>query len=90
MEGSTSSTAEKNDNAFGYSSNAAKRSHLNSILSALLSDPIFSDVPKNPSLADVEMLVNLELGSAMKISIVKMDGSFFGVVLFHHFFVIEN
>ncbi|CAN7117174.1 unnamed protein product, partial [Brassica rapa subsp. narinosa] len=52
-----------------------KREKLKSLLSQLLADPILADVPKNPTLSDVVTLVSLEKGSAMRLSIVKLDGS---------------
>ncbi|KAF8094231.1 hypothetical protein N665_0367s0017 [Sinapis alba] len=52
-----------------------KKEKLKSLLSQLLADPILSDVPKNPTLSDVVTLVSLEKGSAMRLSIVKLDGS---------------
>ncbi|CAA6671746.1 unnamed protein product [Spirodela intermedia] len=76
MESSSSSLDKdadpKAEDTFGYNSSTAK-ARLQSMLSALLSDPILSDVPKKPTLADVDTLVSLELGSAMKISVMKMD-----------------
>ncbi|VVA96864.1 unnamed protein product [Arabis nemorensis] len=53
----------------------AKREKLKSALSHLLSDPILADVPRNPTLSDVVTLVSLEKGSAMRLSVVKLDGS---------------
>ncbi|CAN8260091.1 unnamed protein product [Cochlearia groenlandica] len=52
-----------------------KREKLKSILSHLLSDPILADVSRNPTLTDVVTLVSLEKGSAMRLSVVKLDGS---------------
>ncbi|CAA7050980.1 unnamed protein product [Microthlaspi erraticum] len=52
-----------------------KREKLKSILSHLLADPILADVPRNPTLLDVVTLVSLEKGSAMRLSVVKLDGS---------------
>ncbi|KAF2564143.1 hypothetical protein F2Q70_00017863, partial [Brassica cretica] len=46
-----------------------------SLLSQLLADPILADVPRSPTLSDVITLVSLEKGSAMPLSIVKLDGS---------------
>ncbi|ESQ49241.1 hypothetical protein EUTSA_v10021648mg [Eutrema salsugineum] len=51
-----------------------KREKLKSVLSQLLADPILADVPRNPTLSDVVTLVSLEKGSAMRLSIVKLDG----------------
>lgn len=51
------------------------------VLKALLDDPILSDVPKNPSLEDVETLIGLELGSAMRISVLKSDSTSFDVTV---------
>lgn len=55
-----------------------KREKLRSLLSQLLADPILADVPRNPTLSDVVTLVSLEKGSAMRLSIVKLDGSSLG------------
>ncbi|KAH0898216.1 LOW QUALITY PROTEIN: hypothetical protein HID58_047784 [Brassica napus] len=52
-----------------------KREKRWSLLSQLLADPILGDVPRNPTLSDVVTLVSLETGSAMRLSIVKLDGS---------------
>lgn len=85
MEEGSSSTVDqdaepKAEDTFGYNSGTANRARLQSMLSALLSDPVLSDVPKKPTLADVDTLVSLELGSAMKISVMKMDGTCFGTL----------
>ncbi|RDX98426.1 U11/U12 small nuclear ribonucleoprotein 25 kDa protein [Mucuna pruriens] len=58
-----------------YNKGSVKKARLNSLLTTLLDDPILSDVPKNPTLADVDTLISLELGSAMRISILKLDGT---------------
>ncbi|PKA53996.1 hypothetical protein AXF42_Ash016161 [Apostasia shenzhenica] len=71
-------TAPKSDEALAYNSVIAKRARLQSMLSALLDDPVLADVPKRPTLADVDTLINLEKGSAMKITVVKMDHTSFG------------
>ncbi|KAG2282146.1 hypothetical protein Bca52824_053366 [Brassica carinata] len=55
-----------------------KREKRWSLLSQLLADPIIADVPRNPTLSDVVTLVSLETGSAMRLSIVKLDGSSLG------------
>lgn len=65
----------------GYEGETMKRARLKSTLSALLDDPILSDVPKMPSLSDVDTLISLELGSAMRICVLKLDGTSFDVVL---------
>ncbi|XP_056686621.1 U11/U12 small nuclear ribonucleoprotein 25 kDa protein-like [Spinacia oleracea] len=64
-----------------YCSENAKRAKLNSTLAALLDDPILSDVPMKPSLSDVDTLISLELGSAMRISVLKLDSTSFDVVV---------
>ncbi|KAK1304912.1 hypothetical protein QJS10_CPB11g02080 [Acorus calamus] len=64
-----------------YSSNNTKKARLQSMLSALLDDPVLSDVPKKPSLSDVDTLISLELGSAMRVTVVKMDNTSFGVAV---------
>ncbi|XP_019261508.1 PREDICTED: uncharacterized protein LOC109239402 isoform X2 [Nicotiana attenuata] len=58
-----------------------KKARLHSTLVALLDDPVLSDVPKKPTLMDVDTLISLELGSAMRISILKLDGSCFDVTV---------
>uniref|UniRef100_A0A803MX15 SNRNP25 ubiquitin-like domain-containing protein n=1 Tax=Chenopodium quinoa TaxID=63459 RepID=A0A803MX15_CHEQI len=65
----------------GYSIENVKRAKLNSTLAALLDDPILADVPKKPSLSDVDTLISLELGSAMRITILKLDSTSFDVVV---------
>ncbi|KAL6524886.1 hypothetical protein OROMI_030479 [Orobanche minor] len=74
-EAGTSSTIPE------YNSNTIKKARLQSTLTALLNDPILADVPKKPSLSDVDTLINLELGSAMRITILKLDGTSFEVVM---------
>jgi len=61
-----------------YNKSSVKKARLNSLLTTLLDDPILSDVPKNPTFADVDTLINLELGSAMRISVLKLDGTTLG------------
>ncbi|TYJ43635.1 hypothetical protein E1A91_A03G166200v1 [Gossypium mustelinum] len=58
-----------------------KKVALLSTLAALLDDPILVDISKKPSFSDVDTLINLELGSGMCISIVKLDGTFFDVAV---------
>ncbi|XP_059307518.1 U11/U12 small nuclear ribonucleoprotein 25 kDa protein isoform X1 [Lycium ferocissimum] len=58
-----------------------KKARLHSTLVALLNDPVLADVPKKPTLTDVDTLISLELGSAMRISILKLDGSSFDVTV---------
>ncbi|KAG1361957.1 putative U11/U12 small nuclear ribonucleoprotein 25 kDa protein [Cocos nucifera] len=74
-------SGSRNEDVVGYNTTTAKKAVLQPMLSALLDDPILSDVPKKPSLADVDTLINLELGSAMKISVVKMDNTSFDVAV---------
>ncbi|KAL6492989.1 U11/U12 small nuclear ribonucleoprotein [Orobanche gracilis] len=64
-----------------YNSSTIKKARLQSTLTALLSDPILADVPKKPSLSDVDTLIHLELGSAMRITVLKLDGTSFEVVM---------
>ncbi|XP_051139015.1 U11/U12 small nuclear ribonucleoprotein 25 kDa protein [Andrographis paniculata] len=64
-----------------YNSSSMKKARLQSTLAALLSDPVLADVPKKPSLSDVETLINLELGSAMRITVLKLDGTSFEVAI---------
>lgn len=74
-------SVSKNEEAGSYKSTSAKKARLQSMLSALLDDPILSDVPKKPSLSDVDTLISVELGSAMRISVVRMDNTSFDVAL---------
>ncbi|XP_052189078.1 U11/U12 small nuclear ribonucleoprotein 25 kDa protein [Diospyros lotus] len=67
--------------AADYSSSNVKNARLNSMLAALLEDPILADVPKKPTLSDVDTLISLELGSAMRISVQKLDGTSLDVVV---------
>jgi U11/U12 small nuclear ribonucleoprotein 25 kDa protein len=68
----------KPEEVAAYQSSEAKQARLQSMLSTLLDDPILADVPRKPSLADVDTLINLELGSAMRVTIVKLDNTSFG------------
>ncbi|KAI3464756.1 hypothetical protein Pfo_021419 [Paulownia fortunei] len=79
-ETGTSTTAAVNTTP-EYNSSSVKKARLQSTLAALLSDPILADVPKKPSLSDVDTLINLELGSAMRITVLKLDGTSFEVAL---------
>lgn len=65
-----------------YNASLVKKAKLQSTMAALLNDPILSDVTKNPTLSDVDTLINLELGSAMRICVVKMDGTSVGTRIF--------
>lgn len=64
----------------GYRENKIKKARLQSTLVALVDDPVLSDVPKNPTLSDVDTLICLELGSAMRISVLKLDATAFGTL----------
>ncbi|TYI12613.1 hypothetical protein ES332_A08G000600v1 [Gossypium tomentosum] len=74
------SGAKEEGKVLGYNSKYVKKVALLSTLAALLDDPILADVPKEPSLSNVDILINLELGSAMCISIFKLDGTFFSTL----------
>lgn len=79
MESSSSCGAKEEEvEVGGYNSNTMKKARLHSTLTALLEDPILADVPKKPTLSDVDTLISLEMGSAMRISILKLDGTSFG------------
>lgn len=65
-----------------YNSSSVKKARLESTLAALLTDPILADVPKKPLLSDVDTLINLELGSAMRLTVLKLDGTSFGTNIF--------
>ncbi|XP_028805799.1 U11/U12 small nuclear ribonucleoprotein 25 kDa protein [Neltuma alba] len=64
-----------------YSKSSVKKAKLQSMLTTLLEDPILADVPKKPTLAEVDTLINLELGSAMRIAVLKLDGTSFDVAV---------
>ncbi|KAE8021848.1 hypothetical protein FH972_007703 [Carpinus fangiana] len=75
---------EREDKVGDYEYNRelnVKKARLNSTLDALLHDPILADVPNNPTLSDVDTLINLELGSAMRLSVLKLDGTSFDVAM---------
>lgn len=84
MESSTKGEENVNVNVEGYKSDSINRARLQSTLAALVDDPILSDVPKNPTLSDVDTLFSLELGSAMRISVLKLDGTSFGTLKLSH------
>ncbi|XP_006353250.1 U11/U12 small nuclear ribonucleoprotein 25 kDa protein isoform X1 [Solanum tuberosum] len=71
---------EETNISLEYSSDM-KKARLHSTLVALLNDPVLADIPKNPTLTDVDTLISLELGSAMRISVLKLDGSSFDVTV---------
>ncbi|KAJ1383065.1 Ubiquitin-like domain superfamily [Sesbania bispinosa] len=64
-----------------YKESKVKKARLHSLLTTLLDDPILADVPKNPTLQDVDTLLGLELGSAMRISVFKLDATSFDVTV---------
>eukprot|EP00850_Spirogloea_muscicola_P014151 SM000100S09378 [mRNA] locus=s100:75438:76642:+ [translate_table: standard] len=43
-------------------------------MATLLEDPVLADLPANPSLRDVDTLIAVEKGSAMKLTVKKLDG----------------
>lgn len=76
-----SSTKKREENTGDYEYDRdfkVKKARLNSTLAALLDDPVLADVPKDPTLSDVDTLISLELGSAMRVSVLKLDGNSFG------------
>ncbi|XP_030525565.1 U11/U12 small nuclear ribonucleoprotein 25 kDa protein [Rhodamnia argentea] len=76
------SSSSKGEEGLGdYNSSNIKRAKLHSTLSALLQDPLLADVPKSPTLSDVDTLISLELGSAMRVSVLKLDGTSFDVAV---------
>lgn len=82
MDCSASSGVKGEENAGAeYNNSNVKRARLNSTLAALLDDPILADVPRKPSLSDVDTLISLELGSAMRISVLKLDRTSFDVAV---------
>ncbi|XP_041007868.1 U11/U12 small nuclear ribonucleoprotein 25 kDa protein [Juglans microcarpa x Juglans regia] len=79
-----SSTKKREENTGDYEYDRdfkVKKARLNSTLAALLDDPVLADVPKDPTLSDVDTLISLELGSAMRVSVLKLDGNSFDVAL---------
>lgn len=82
MEETKADTASTSGSAISaapdYNSISARKARLQSTLAALLNDPVLEDVPKKPILSDVDTLINLELGSAKRISVRKMDGTSIG------------
>uniref|UniRef100_A0A0E0KWD3 SNRNP25 ubiquitin-like domain-containing protein n=1 Tax=Oryza punctata TaxID=4537 RepID=A0A0E0KWD3_ORYPU len=80
-EEATDSVSTKPEEVAAYQSSEVKQARLQSMLAALLDDPILADVPRKPSLADVDTLINLELGSAMRLTVVKLDGTSFDVAM---------
>lgn len=79
MESPSSSSAKEEEvEVGGYNSNTMKKARLHSTLTALLDDPTLADVPNKPTLSDVDTLISLEMGSAMRICILKLDGTSFG------------
>ncbi|XP_057752186.1 U11/U12 small nuclear ribonucleoprotein 25 kDa protein [Arachis stenosperma] len=81
---SSNSSAPSNQIDVGeyeYNEGGLKKAKLQSMLRVLLDDPLLSDVPKNPTLADVDTLLSLELGSAMRLSVLKLDGTSFEVTV---------
>lgn len=61
-----------------------RRSQFEPLVSTLLDDPILADVPKNATVADIDTLIGVELGSAMKLSILKLDGSHLEVAVLNN------
>jgi hypothetical protein len=55
-----------------------RRGQFEPLMSTLMEDPVLSDVPKNATLRNIDTLRAMELGSAMKLSILKLDGTSFG------------
>jgi len=58
-----------------------RRSQFEPLVSTLLDDPVLADVPKNATVSDIDTLIGVELGSAMKLSILKLDGTHFDVAV---------
>jgi hypothetical protein len=88
-EAMDSEGASKLEEVAAYQSSEAKQARLQSMLAALLDDPILADVPRKPSLGDVDTLINLELGSAMRVTVVKLDNTQFGISQSHIFVRID-
>jgi len=58
-----------------------RRSQFEPLVSTILDDPVLADVPKNATVSDIDTLIGVELGSAMKLSILKLDGTQFEVAV---------
>ncbi|XP_044453248.1 U11/U12 small nuclear ribonucleoprotein 25 kDa protein-like [Triticum aestivum] len=63
-----------------YQSSEAKQARLQSMVAALLDDPILADLLRKPPLADVDTLINLELGTTMRVTVVNLDNTSFGII----------
>ncbi|KAF4366525.1 hypothetical protein CsatB_008023 [Cannabis sativa] len=83
MELESSAKEEENVIIESYNSQSMKTARLMSslTLAALLEDPILADVSNNPTLLEVDTLISLELGSAMRITILKLDDTSFDVAV---------
>ncbi|KAM7496680.1 hypothetical protein LguiA_021094 [Lonicera macranthoides] len=77
MDPSSSGSKEEDTLGLEYNSSNVNKARLLSTLAAFLDDPILVDVPKKPTLSDVDTLISLELGSVMYINILKMDRTSF-------------
>jgi U11/U12 small nuclear ribonucleoprotein SNRNP25 len=44
-------------------------------LDQALDDPVLKDVPQSPTVADIDKLIAVEMGSAMKLTVQKLDGT---------------
>lgn len=74
-------TGEVSVSVEGYKENNIKKARLQSTLAALLDDPILADVPRKPTLSDVDTLISLEFGSAMRLNVLKLDATSFGTLI---------
>ncbi|XP_062098948.1 U11/U12 small nuclear ribonucleoprotein 25 kDa protein-like isoform X2 [Humulus lupulus] len=77
MEIESSAKEEENVKIESYNSQSIKKARLMSTLTALLEDPILADVSNKPTLLDVDTLISLELGSAMRVAVLKLDDTSF-------------
>ncbi|KAJ0896659.1 putative U11/U12 small nuclear ribonucleoprotein 25kDa protein [Helianthus annuus] len=68
---------EDDNVALEYNSNNVKKAKLNLTLAVVLDDPVLAGVPKKPTLPDVDALISLELSSAMRVSVIKLDNTSF-------------
>ena len=67
-------------NPFKRDTRPAYESAVYHSLDETLEDPVLKDVPHSPTVADVDRLIALEMGSAMKLTIQKLDGTSLGAV----------
>jgi U11/U12 small nuclear ribonucleoprotein SNRNP25 len=66
-------------NPFKRDSRSAYDSAVYTTLDQALDDPVLKDVPQSPTVADIDKLIAVEMGSAMKLTVQKLDGTSIGM-----------